>query len=113
MDFLPLAAMSLLVFKIVDFFRYLRAGDTNGWVTQLVAWAAGVAAVLLYARSGFSVSIGGFNLGHLNIWAQIVVGLNIGSAGSAWNDARKTFDVHNSAAVPTLLPTSNSPAVNG
>lgn len=113
MDFLPLAAMSLLVFKMVDFVRYLRAGDSNGWVTQLFAWAAGVIAVLLYAKSGFGVSVGGFNLGHLNIWAQIVVGLNIGSAGSAWNDARKTFDVHNSAVVPTLLPTRNNPATKG
>lgn len=112
MDFVPLIAMSLLVFKMVDFVRYLRAGDTNGWVTQLVAWAAGVGAVLLYAKSGFGVSIGDFNLAHLNIWAQVVVGLNIGSAGSAWNDARKTFDTHNSAAVPVLVPGS-APGDNG
>lgn len=113
MDFVPLVALSLLVFKTVDFVRYLRAGDVNGWLTQLVAWAAGVAAVLLYAKSGFSVSIGEFNMAHLNVWGQIVVGLNIGSAGSAFADARKTFDSHTSAAVPTLLPTAPGPAGNG
>ncbi len=113
MQFVPLLALSLLVFKAVDFVRYLRAGNVNGWLTQLVAWAAGVGAVLLYAKSGFGISIGDFDLGHLNIWGQIVVGLNIGSAGSAWNDARKTFDSSASAAVPTLLPVSNASAANG
>lgn len=108
MDFVPLIALSLLVFKMVDFVRYLRAGDVNGWLTQLVAWTAGVAAVLLYAKSGFGVVIGDFNLAHLNIWGQIVIGLNIGSVGSAFNDARKTFDNSNSAAVPVLVPSGGT-----
>lgn len=109
MEFVPLFALPLLVKKGVDFVRYLTNGDRNGYVTQLVAWAFGVAAVMLYAHANWAVPVGGATLDRLNVWSQIAVGLNLGSIGSFAQDLLKAVDNHNTAKIPTLLPAGPTP----
>ena len=46
MEFVPTAAMALLIVSIINFIKFIRAKDTNGLVTQLSVWVAGVVVVL-------------------------------------------------------------------
>lgn len=115
MEFIPVVAMAALTLKIIDFLRYLRAGDMNGALTQLAAWIAGIAVVLLVAQTDWAngISIGDMNLGTLGFWSLVFYGLTAGSAASFTKDALKAFDNTNSAAIPTLLPTGRHRATGG
>ena len=114
MEFLPVVAMAALTLKIVDFIRYLRAGDKNGVLTQLAAWIAGVLVVVLVAQTDWAngIAIGDMNLATLGFWSLVFYGLTAGSAASFTKDALKSFDNTNSAAIPTLLPTGRHSAMN-
>lgn len=106
LTFVPMVAMVALIYKLIDFTRYLVNADRNGVVTQLLVWLAGVVAIVLYAHTNFGTGLvfGGLALHKMNIWAQIVIGLQAGSVASAGKDAIKAIDNHNTAAIPTLLP---------
>lgn len=105
MEFVPLLVMTALVKKLVDFAKYGTSGDVNALVTQVVAWAAGVAAAFVTANSdwGDTIIVNGDPLALLNGWSLALMGVNIASlAGVGW-DAIKAVDASNSAVVPTLL----------
>jgi hypothetical protein len=104
-DFLPMAAMLSLVIAVINFLKYIRAKDTNGWVTQLIVWVAGVAVVLLTAQTDFAdgIPVGDQNLAVLNAWSLILVGLSIASAGSFAVEIKKAIDNGDSAVKPNLV----------
>lgn len=106
MEFVPALAMAALILKVVDFLRYLRAGDTNGVFTQLAAWVGAVLVVLLAAQTDWAdgIGVGDKSLGTVNFWSLIFVGLTIGSGASVIKDiGYKALDNANSAAIPTLV----------
>lgn len=112
MEFVPLLVILATVKKIVDLARYVKAGDANGIVTQLLAWVAGSAVIALAAHTPWAAGLefGGVALATLNIPAQIFVGIAVGSAGSLATDALKAADNSQSAALPPLVgPPSPSP----
>lgn len=112
MEFIPIAAMAILTLKLVDFLRYARAADMNGVLTQLCAWIGGVVVVLLVAQTDWAdgIQIGDKSLHSLSIWSLIFVGLTTGSGASVVKDIGvKALDNSNSAAIPTLVPTSRKP----
>lgn len=104
--FLPVAGMSLLVVNVINFLKYLRAKDTNGWFTQLVAWVAGVGVTALAAATDFadSVVIGGLQLGQMNFPTQVFVGMTVAAAGGYAVEIKKAIDQNDSAAKPDLVP---------
>lgn len=114
MEFIPALAMAALTLKVIDFLRYLRAADMNGALTQLAAWIAGVAVVLLVAQTDWAdgVSVGDMNLGTLGFWSLVFYGLSAGSGASVVKDTLKAVDNTNSAAIPTLLPAGRHRATN-
>ena len=102
MDFVPLLAAVALIWKIVDFVKYVRARDVDSIVTQLGVWLAGVAVLFLLAATDFAsgVVVADSPLSQLN-WASLVlVGLSVGSSASVLVDAKKALDNSDSAAVP-------------
>lgn len=105
MEFVPVAAMAVLSLKLIDFLRYLRAGDLNGVFTQIAAWIAGVAVVFLVAQTDWAsgVAVGDMNLATLNAWSLVFYGLSVGSGGSVVKDVLKAVDNTNSARIPTLV----------
>ena len=105
MEFVPLIAMAALVFAIINFVKYVKAGDTNGIVTQLSVWAAGVAVVLLVAQTDLAtrIAVGDEPLSALNVWSLLFVGLTIGSTGTLLNDFKKAFDNTDSAHTTSLI----------
>lgn len=109
MEFLPTVAMAVLTLKIVDFLRYARAADLNGVLTQLSSWIAGVVVVLLAAQTDWAagINIGDKNLHTLGFWSLVFYGLSAGSGASIAKDGLKAVDNSNSAAIPTLVPSSS------
>lgn len=106
--------MGLLTLKLIDFARYLRAGDANGVTTQLAAWIAGAVVVMLVAQTAWAdgIVIGAMSLHKLGIWSQVFYGLAAGSSASTVKDALKAVDNTNSAAIPVLVPTRATRAVS-
>lgn len=105
MEFVPLLVMVALVKKAVDFIKYVTSGDLNAIITQLVAWAVGIALAFIAANSDWAdtIMINGEPLNSFNNWSLVFVGLNVASlAGFGW-DTLKAIDGSNSAAVPNLL----------
>jgi hypothetical protein len=111
MDFVPAVAMLALVVKVIDFLRYTTNRDVNGVVTQLITWAAGIAAVTLVAHTTWAngIVVGGTALAKLGFWSQFFAGLSIASGASVVKDTLKAVDNHNTAAIPTLLPPGPTP----
>jgi hypothetical protein len=105
MEFVPVAAMAVLILKLIDFARYCRAADLNGVITQLSAWAAGVIVVFLVAQTDWAsgIGVGDQNLETLNAWSLFFYGLSVGSGASLIKDSIKAIDNTNSAQIPTLM----------
>lgn len=97
--------MAVLIYKIVDFIRYVRAADINGVITQLAVWIAGVLVVFLVAQTNWAsgVGVGDMNLANINAWSLLFYGLSVGSGASFIKDTLKSVDNTNSSQIPTLL----------
>lgn len=102
------ALLAAFAKKLVDFVRQLRGRDTNAILTQLLAWAAGVAVVFIGANVdvGAGVEIANQSLDQLSLWSQVVLGVVVGSLGSVGKDALKALDRHQTEATPKLVPSS-------
>lgn len=103
--------LAALVGKLTDFLRYI-AGAVRGEptakssiVTQLIAWAAGIGAVLLFTATAFAdgVALGGVELAKANFATQMLAGLMVASFISQIVDIRKSLDSTQTAAVPRLI----------
>lgn len=102
MDFVPLVAAVALIWKAVDFVRYLRARDVDSALTQTVVWLVGVGVTFLLAATNYAggIVIGDVTLGLMNWQSLLLVGLSLGSSASALVDVKKAIDNTDSAAVP-------------
>lgn len=105
MEFVPLLALAALVATLINFLKYVRNSDTNGALTQLSVWAAGVAAVLLVAQTDWSNALvfGEIALSDMNLASQIFLGLSVGSVGSVGHEVIKSLDDSDSASKPKLF----------
>lgn len=105
MDFAPLLVAAALIWKLVDFVKFVKAKDINAVTTQLAVWVAGVVVIFLLAATDFAsgVTIGDKNLDSLNAASLLLLGLSMGSTASVFVDAKKAVDGTDSAAVPALL----------
>ncbi len=105
MAFAPLALLGALVYKFVDFLKFVRARNWNAAVTQLVAWAAGILAITLFANSDFAsgIDFSGKTLDSLNFLSQVIIGLSATSLFSAFYDVKRAIDNTDSAKTPALV----------
>jgi hypothetical protein len=105
MEFVPVAAMALLVFTIINFIRFVVNGDKNGIVTTLSVWFAGVVVVLLVAQSDFAdgIIIAEKAMSAYNTASLIFLGLTVSSVGVFANEIRGALDNSDSTKKPHLL----------
>ncbi len=105
-----LALLAAFAKKLVDFVRQLRGRDTSAVLTQLLAWAAGIAVVFIGANVDVAgtIEIANQTLDQLSLWSQVVLGVVVGSLGSVGKDALKALDNHQSEAAPKLVPGTNT-----
>jgi len=111
MDFVPVLAMLTLVIAIINLVKYFRAGDTNGIVTTLAVWIAGVTVVLLVGQTDFAagIQIADKPLGDYNNWSLVFVGLTIASMAQFANELKTAIDNTDTAVKPTLVDDNNNP----
>jgi hypothetical protein len=99
------STLAALVTKLTSFVKYVTSGEYREVVTQLVAWGAGVLVVVVAgAAEGIQdlVVIGETTLEQLNLAAEILSGLALGSGASLVYDAKKAIDNTDSAVEPPL-----------
>jgi len=114
MSFTPLVAVGTLVFTFVNFLTYLVSKNWNGVVTQLIAWASGIAGIFIASATQFAsqVKFGSQALAGMNPGTKIFLGLIATSILSTVNEVKKAIDNKDSAqkaplvksAVPPLPP---------
>lgn len=106
--FTSVALLALAVYTFQNLVRYLRAGDWNGVLGIVLAWAGGFVAALLAANASVTETLvlveGGQALGNLDFGALVLVGLGLGSGASAFADYRAARDNNDSATKPNLVP---------
>lgn len=105
MEFVPAVALLALVASLINFLKYLRAGDTNGALTQLCVWVGGIAAVVLVAQTDYAagISMGDQALDTLNFASLIFIGLQIGGMASLATEFKKALDGGDNARKPDLM----------
>jgi uncharacterized membrane protein (DUF441 family) len=108
MEFVPTLAMALLVVAIINLVKFVRAGDTNGIVTTISVWVAGVLVILLVGETDFAdgIDIAGQTLADYNIWSKVFIGLTISSVAQFANDIRGAIDNTTTTAKPHLVDSS-------
>jgi hypothetical protein len=104
MDFVPLAVLGALVYKFVDFLKFITNKDWNGVKTQIVAWCSGIVGIALFAKSDFSsvITFGDLSLQSINFASQVILGLSATSIFSAFYDLKKSIDSSDSAKTSPL-----------
>jgi hypothetical protein len=113
-DLTQLVALGTVVYTAVNLVRCALVTDRSSVVSQLLAWAAGVAMTLVVAHSDLApaFTFGSKNLGQLSGESQFLVGLAAASSISIVYQFTKAVDTKQSAAVPTMqLPRRDASAV--
>lgn len=102
LDFVPLLVAIALVKKLLDVVRYALADDWRNVATQVIAWVAGVAVIMLFAASDWAAGfqVGSLALANMNLASQVLAGFALASTASLAVDAIKAIDNSQSAAVP-------------
>jgi lysylphosphatidylglycerol synthetase-like protein (DUF2156 family) len=108
-------AVALLLFVVVtkqltNFLKYLRAGDWNAVVTNVVGFLVAFGVALLFANSSWSdLTLPALDrpLADLSIADLFIVGLAGMSGAGFLYDRAKAIDNSQSAATPSLVPPKN------
>jgi len=101
-----LVLLATFISKVIDFLKFARAKDSNGVLTQLITWGAGVLGVWLFAQTDFAtgVSLEGVSLATAGWGTLVFAGLMSTSLLSKVYDFQKSFDNTQTSATPSLVP---------
>lgn len=112
MEFVPWVAFAALVLSVINFGKMVRGGDTNGALTQLTVWIAGIVVVMLVAQTDFAdgIAFGDRPLSVLNFASQVFIGLSVGGGATTLVEFKKALDGSDSAKKPNLF-TNDHPNV--
>lgn len=108
--FIGSAGLLALVKALVDFLKFVRAGNINGWLTLLVVWLGGVGVTILYSFSDFAdqFEVLGVTLGTASLATLILFGLGLGSSAVVVNEFKTAIDSSDSATKPPLVSSSTN-----
>jgi hypothetical protein len=112
MSFTPLLAVGTLVFTLVNFLTYWRGKNYSAMLTQVIAWAAGIGAILIAAHTQFApqISFSGQTLAKMDWQTQVFIGLIATSILSTVNEVKKAIDTSDSAKKTPLFPSLTKPS---
>ena len=103
-DVFTLAALAALGAKLVSALKYLLDGDGRSFATQAIVWLVGAVLVMVAAQADIAAGIvvGDTSLGSLDVWSQVLVGLQLSSSASFAYDFKKAIDGSDYASEPAL-----------
>jgi hypothetical protein len=106
MEIVGLAGLVAIIWKLVDFARFVTNAAWSSAVTQLSVWLSAIAVALLAreAEPFSTIGVVGTTFGELNTAAIVLFALGLGSTASTLVDVKQAIDHSDSAAVPPLLP---------
>lgn len=106
MPLVPLVALGTVVFNFVNVLKFASGKQWNSVITQLIAWAAGIAGIFLVGATQFALGImvGDVSLDSLDTPSKFFLGLVATSLLSTFNELKKALDRSDSAVTPPLLP---------
>jgi hypothetical protein len=106
METVGLVALIAIIWKVVDFCKFITNRDGNAAITQASVWLSAVAVALLAreAEPFSTIGVVGTTFGELSWPAIILFALGLGSTASGVVDFKKAFDQTGSATAPPLLP---------
>lgn len=109
MPIVPLVALGTVVFSFVNVLKFASGKQWNSVVTQLIAWAAGIAGIFLAGATQFAagINVGDMTLETLNGPSKFFLGLVATSLLSTLNEFKKAIDSTDSAATPPLVPSAD------
>ena len=109
--FITTAGALGFVKAVVDLVKYIRARDTNGYLTQITVWLAGIATTVLLSLSDFgeSIDVGGVPLDVASGATLVLAGLGLGSAAMLANEVKTALDRSDTAVKPPLVPEGAPP----
>lgn len=99
----PALLVGSLVYVVVNFLKYVSAGEWKSVITQACVWIAGVAVVMLVASSGLAsgIVVAGIDLENANFADKLIFGLLATSLFSVGRDVIKALDNTQTASVPS------------
>jgi hypothetical protein len=110
MDITTFTSAALLAFAVYtgqNFIRYLKALNWNGVLGIVLAWGMGFGIAWWAAQASITAKMelvtDGGPLGKMDTGSLLLLGLALGSAGSAFVDWLKSRDNTQSAAKPRLV----------
>jgi hypothetical protein len=112
MPLVPLVALGTVVFSFVNLLKFASGRQWNAVITQLIAWAAGIAGIFLAGETQFAsgINVGDMTLDTLDGSSKLFLGLVATSLLSTVNELKKAIDSSDSAATPPLLPSADPKA---
>lgn len=98
--------LAALVWTFVDLLRHLRNGEWSPVLTQLIAWASGIAAVTLLAHTDFAstTKVAGIVLDKTSGPTLIFLGMQAASLAGSVVNVKQALDGSDSNAKPPLVP---------
>ena len=110
MEALGVAGLTALVWKVVDFVKYVTNKDWNATVTQATTWLSSIIVSFLAreAASFANLEIFGERLADLDWAAVLLFALGLGSSASGVYEFKKAFDNSDGARTPSLLPNASN-----
>lgn len=111
--FVPALVLSALILKLIDWLKALTNGEWRVALTQVIVWAAAIAALFIAGATQFAhtVGIGGVSLHALGGWDKVFVGLGLGSTGSFAFDTLASLNKTNTNALRRMKLPSVSVSV--
>jgi hypothetical protein len=110
MEALGAAGLTALVWKVVDFIKFVANKDWNAAVTQGLTWLSSVIISFL-AREAAALGdfeVFGQPLAELDWAAVLLFALGLGSSASGVYEFKKAIDNTDGARTPSLLPNASN-----
>lgn len=111
MPFAPLIALGSLVFTFINCLRDAANRNWSGVTTQLIAWLAGIVAVVLVAQTDYAaaVTFGDRTLDRMNGASLLFIGLSAASLFGVVSEVKRALDHGDSAAKLPLFGKDDTP----
>lgn len=94
MDVITVIGLAALVYWLTDALKEASAGAWKSLVGRLIAAAAGIAGVFIYAETGWAhgLDLSGITLDTADAWEKVLIGLSIAASAGVGSDTLRAIN---------------------